>query len=107
MSVGSYASGKFAFGFCDRCGFRYSLNDLKMEIEEGEPNGLRVCPECLDQDHPQNWQGRFETADAQALMNPRPDTSLDDSRRLFSWNPVGGPTQEVKVKIGRVTVTTS
>ena len=24
-----FASGKLAFGFCDICGFRYNLNELK------------------------------------------------------------------------------
>jgi len=76
----TYASGKHAHGFCDRCAFRYDLSDLKPEIYDQKPNGLRVCPECLDTDHPQLQLGKFRINDPEALRNPRPDTSLTSSR---------------------------
>ena len=52
-----FASGRYAFGFCDRCGHRYDLNDLKAEFEDKKPNGLKVCNTCLDPDHPQLQEG--------------------------------------------------
>jgi hypothetical protein len=98
------ASGKHAFGFCDRTGFRYPLKDLVDQIENGKPTGLRVGRDMLDKDHPQ-WQlGRVNANDPQTLNNPRPDQSLDESRALWSWNPVGVGGLEMKGSVGRVTV---
>ena len=68
-----FASGKKSFALCDRCGQRYPYNRIKPEIENKRPNGLRVCPPCLDTDHPQLQLGRVKIVDAQALRNPRPD----------------------------------
>jgi hypothetical protein len=75
-----FAEGLKAFGFCDRCGFRYKLSTLKDEVVDLEKTGLLVCSECWDSDHPQNQLGRFPVDDPQALRNPRPDTGLIDSR---------------------------
>jgi len=82
-----YARGKRAFGFCDRCGFRYDLGELKLEIVKGVPKNLRVCSSCFDPDHPQLWVGTFPVNDPQALKNPRPDTAQNASRALFGWVP--------------------
>ncbi len=70
--MGSYAKGKKAFGFCDRCGFRYDLKDLKTETVNLATTNLLVCPECWDPDQPQNMLGRVKVDDPQALRNPRP-----------------------------------
>lgn len=102
----SYASGKFAFGFCDRCGWRYDLDQLREELEAGFPTGLLVCPTCQDEDHPQNWLNRVKVEDPQSLRNPRPDTSQDASRSLFGWDPVGHENVKMKSALGSVTVTT-
>ena len=40
MSI--YASGKYAFGYCDITGFRYSLSDLVPLIRDGRDTGFRV-----------------------------------------------------------------
>ena len=48
-----FAEGKYAFGFCDRCGFRYDLKELKGEVVDTRLSGFLVCPECFDQDQPQ------------------------------------------------------
>jgi hypothetical protein len=68
-----FASGKKSFALCDRCGQRYPYKDIKPEIENRRPNGLRVCPQCFDRDHPQLQLGRVRVIDAQALRHPRPD----------------------------------
>jgi len=32
--MANYAKGKYAYGICDRTGFRYKLSDLKNQIVE-------------------------------------------------------------------------
>lgn len=68
-----YASGKKSVALCDRCGQQYPYQDLREQIENKRPNGLRVCPPCLDKDHPQLQLGRQRIVDPQALRHPRPD----------------------------------
>jgi|TARA_R100000329_G_scaffold140767_1_gene123211 hypothetical protein len=65
----SYASGKYAYGICDRCGFRYRLAELQKEW-----NNLKTCPECFESKSPQ-LDPLPHTADPQALYDPRPDTT--------------------------------
>ena len=89
MTSAEFAAGKHAFGFCDRCGFRYPLASLKWEFEDKKRNGLRVCGDCLDPDHPQLQLGRFRVYDPQTLRDPRPDLSQKESQGLFGWDPVG------------------
>lgn len=83
-----YAKGKYAFGFCDRCGFRYDLGDLKFQVYKGRNVNLKVCSECWDPDQPQLWLGTFPVNDPQALRDPRPDIAQTQSRALFGWIPV-------------------
>ena len=106
-----YATGKYAFGFCDRTGFRYPLKDLKREFVGGNPTGFLVGKDVWDKDAAQNFQGRYVFQDAQALPYARPDQNLDESRRLFSFDPVGngggGGNLIITTDVGSVTVTTS
>tara|TARA_R110002020_G_scaffold136757_1_gene305221 strand:+ start:355 stop:702 length:348 start_codon:yes stop_codon:yes gene_type:complete len=111
----SYTSGKHAFGFCDRTGFRYKLKDLVPQIENLRPNGLLVGRDVVDEDQPQLQLGRLRTADPQALRNPRPDTSEAESRKLYAWDPVGGGNTalggrtvglDITAVVGKVTVST-
>ena len=69
----SYASGKYALAVCDRCGQQYKYSQLREEVENGRRNGLRVCPPCHDEDHPQFRLGKEKVVDPQALRDPRPD----------------------------------
>lgn len=103
----SYARGKYAYGYCDKTGFRYPLNELVWEYKDGQRTGFRVGRDVLDPDHPQNFLGRLKITDPQSLRNPRPDTSLEESRGLFGWNPVGNPLIYMVGSVGTVTVTTS
>ena len=108
-----FATGKKAFGFCDICGFRTKLRDMKEVIVKRQGTSLLACNSCWDPDHPQNMQGEYPVNDPQALRNPRPDQSLsadssDTSGRAvdWGWSPVGsGPNMAMEVKIGTVTVT--
>jgi hypothetical protein len=88
--MAKYANGKYAFGFCDRTGFRYKLSDLVPEFRAGIPTGLRVGKDVWDPDQPQNFLGRLgDYTDPEQIRNPRPDLSLQESRDLFAYDPVG------------------
>lgn len=68
-----FATGKYAIAFCDRCGFKVPYLELKVQIVNMKPTGLRVCDDCMDEDHPQ-WQvGLWPVFDPQALEHPRPE----------------------------------
>jgi NAD-dependent SIR2 family protein deacetylase len=70
-----YASGKFAYAICDRCGFRVKYLAL---IDEPQTH-LKVCEECLDEP----WPERTTKPDAIVLREPRPDpfegTEVDET----------------------------
>ena len=103
-----FAAAKYALGTCDRCGFTYPLNSLLWELEDKKRNGLRVCSECLDPDHPQLQLGRFRVYDPQSLRDARPDLGEDGSTGFFGWNPVGDNIAlELTGSVGTVTITTS
>ena len=111
----SFAAGKYAFGYCDRTGFRYAKKDLVPQIENQRPTGLLVGKDVLDEDQPQLQLGKIRMDDPQALRNPRPDQSMEESRHFFAWNPVGGGITELGSrtvgldmtgKVGTVTVVT-
>ena len=69
----SFAKGKYAFGYCDKTGFRYDLKDLVDEVSNGTKTGFRVGKDVVDPDHPQNFLGRVRIFDPQSLLNPRPE----------------------------------
>jgi len=98
-----FASGKHSIAECDRCGQRYKLSQLKMEVIKTKLYQLKVCPECWDPDQPQLQLGMFPVDDPQAVRQPRKDLSyvasgLDSlgfpsggSRDTqWGWNPIGG-----------------
>jgi len=111
-----FASGKYAIAQCDRCNFRYKLQQLKRLIIKTKNVNILVCPECWEEDQPQLSLGMYPVNDPQAVRNPRPDTSyevsgttglqdlLTDSTSIqgigfpaggsrqiqWGWNPVGG-----------------
>ena len=62
------ARGKYAYGFCDRTGFRYDLNELVDEVKNGVRTGLKVGRDVADQDHPQNFLGRLRIHDPQSCL---------------------------------------
>lgn len=114
MSI--YASGKYAFGYCDITGFRYKLSDLVPLVRDGRDTGLRVGYDQLDVDNPQYELGRMSITDPQALRNPRPPRALANSRKMFAFDPVGGGITElgsrtvgldIHAEVGKVTVSTS
>jgi hypothetical protein len=86
----SYARASKALGECDRCGFTFKLNDLRYEVTDKIRNGLRVCSDCFDEDHPQLHIGDVDASDVQSLFDPRVDKGEKDSTKYFSFNPIGG-----------------
>jgi len=85
-----FASGKNAIAECDRCGFQYKLKQLKELTIKTKNVNILVCPTCWEPDQPQNQLGMYPVDDPQALRNPRPDNSYEQSRDIqWGWNPVG------------------
>jgi len=85
-----FALGKRALAVCDRCGFQYKLKELKPLTIKTKNVNTMVCPTCWEPDHPQLRLGMYVVQDPQALRNPRPDTSYEESRNIqWGWNPVG------------------
>jgi len=111
-----FASGKWAIAECDRCGQRYMLKELKKLVIKTKTVNIKVCPECWEPDQPQLQIGMYPVNDAQAVREPRPDTSyitsgtnglqtnvtgdttvsgggtVEGGSRIFQWgwNPIGG-----------------
>ena len=81
------ARGKYAFGFCDRTGFRYPLDQLVDEYQNGVKPGLKVGFDVVDPDHPQNFLGRVRVDDPQSLREPRPDRNEPESISLLGSDP--------------------
>lgn len=97
-----FASGKRAIAECDRCGQRYKLKQLRSLVIKTKNVNILVCPTCWEPDQPQLQLGMYPVDDPQALRNPRPDVSYqqsglnvngnpsDGSRVIeWGWNPVG------------------
>jgi len=125
-----FASGKYSIAECDRCGQRYKLNQLKMEVIKTKLYQLKVCPECWDPDQPQLQLGMYPVDDPQAVRQPRPDITYvtsginvlgfpaGGSRDIqWGWNPIGGASQFdttltpnnllTTTRVGTVTISTS
>ena len=111
-----FASGKHSIAECDRCGQRYKLKELKTQTVKTKPFKIKVCHSCWDPDQPQLMLGMYPVNDPQAVRDPRPDVSYQQSgnsglqidinggtgvdgfgypdmgSRVFQWgwNPVGG-----------------
>jgi hypothetical protein len=116
--VARFASTKKVLAICDVCGFQYKLRELRNIITRGRDTNIKACPECWEEDHPQNELGKYPVHDPQAIQNPRPDfAELASSRNVqYGWNPVGRNKDPYKLTpnnlvakgvVGSVTVTTT
>jgi hypothetical protein len=100
----AYASGKYALGICDRCGFQCDYLDMRKEW-----NGLKVCQECFE--FKQDQLTPVIPRDVESLFEPRPNepapttgygiirTKDDIIGSSFDMKPVTS-------SLGTVTVTT-
>ncbi len=81
-----YASGKKAWGYSDRSGFRYRLAEMITEW-----NGAKVGPDEYEPKHPQLEPIR-PGSDPQALHQPRPDQRTENAvETLLPLNPFKTP----------------
>jgi hypothetical protein len=109
--MGEYAKAKYAFGFCDKTGFRYPLKDLVFEYRNGIKTGLKVGRDVVDPDHPQNFLGRYRIFDPQSLMDARPDRFTESVTFKYpafdatTLEPFGSP-EALRIQSGNVTVVT-
>lgn len=105
----AYAKGKYAFGICDRTGFRYPIEDLVYEFTNGKRNGLRVGRDVVDPDHPQNFVGQIKSDDPQSIIDARPDRTepLDLSVGVAQFDDFDLKISPIFGLVGIVTVTTS
>lgn len=74
-----YSSGKYAIAECDRCGFRYKLTELRKLTIKTKQVSIKVCSTCWEPDHPQLQLGMYPVYDPQAVREPRPDVSYQQS----------------------------
>ena len=98
----AYASGKFAYALCDRCGFRYKYKDLRKEW-----NGAKTCRSCYEEKHPQLETTR-NVIDPEALYEARPNTDREvGNGRVSTNNDLVGRTFvgfKTDVSLGTLTV---
>ena len=74
-----FASGKYAIAECDRCAQRYKLKELRIQTVKTRPFKIKVCPTCWDPDQPQLQLGMYPVNDPQAVREPWPDVSYQES----------------------------
>jgi hypothetical protein len=105
----AYAKGKYAFGICDRTGFRYPVADLVHEFTNGKKNGLKVGRDVVDPDHPQNFVGLIKSDDPQSIIDARPDRTepLELSVGVAQFDNFDLKISPIFGLIGTVTITTS
>ena len=83
-----YASGRNAWGRCQRCGDRVRYLEL---VNDQQVPGLRVCPSCYDIKHPAEKPVKLD--DGIALRRPSPDNdddTVDDVEDITGTAAGGG-----------------
>ena len=85
-----YSSGKHAIAQCDRCNFRYLLKELKRIKIKNTLTQILVCRTCWEPSHPQLRLGDYPVWDPQAVRNPRPDVSYQQSGLDVNGFPASG-----------------
>lgn len=85
-----FALGKRAIAECDVCAQRYRLSQLKPLVIKTKVTNILACPTCWSPDQPQLQLGMYPVNDPQALRNPRPDNSYEQSGLNINGTPSGG-----------------
>ena len=83
----AYSSGKYAYGICDKTGFRYPLKELVFEFRNGSKTGFRVGIDVLDGDHPQNFIGRVKYEENESVRDARVDRIEPATEVLLNLDP--------------------
>lgn len=103
----AYARGKYAFEFCDVCGFREDYGKLRKLVVNSQITSIKACSACWVPDQPQLRVERIPVYDPQTLYDPRVDQTIPSTRPFFGWNPIGDPvTMLLALAQGEVTVET-
>jgi hypothetical protein len=78
---GDYQTGR-PYGICDRCGFRYRLDELRVEWTE-----LKVCASCWDPRPVHLSPPKINAAEGAAIPNARPEllVEADDDDLDFAY----------------------
>ena len=115
----TFANGKRAIAECDRCGFRFRLNQLRTLVIKTKNINFKVCDSCWEPDHPQLQLGMYPISDPQALRDPRTDRGefaeeraaivpvtgyLSGSERTFGLGQVGFVGVEVTIPLPTITL---
>ena len=102
-----YASGKKAWGYSERSGFRYRLRAMRKQW-----NGLKVGPAEYEAKHPQ-LEPNYPGPDPTALYEPRPNQDTDLTSFIVYTNAGDGIIGQkmtpftATTSLGTVTVSTS
>ena len=106
--MGRYASGRYAYGYSDRSGFRYRLSEMRTEW-----NGSKVGPDEYESKHPQ-LEPSTNVIDPQALRNPRPNLDTETTAFTVYTNVGGGiigglitKTTALSASVGTVAITST
>ncbi len=75
--MNQFTQGRNAPGWCERCQFKWPLAKLQRQPVAGKITDLLVCPDCLDEDHPQLMVGRLRFNDPQALRRSAPPREIE------------------------------
>ena len=102
--MAKFALGKFALGISDRSGFKYKLNDMKLEW-----TGLLGGADEWEKKQPQ-LDPRLHVTDPQALKDARPNSPMVLSIYVGVPNVADGADWKPMnsfVQVGQLTVTTT
>ena len=83
-----YATGRLAWGYSDRSGFRYRLREMRKEW-----NGLKVGPDEYEAKHPQ-LEPNYPGPDPTALYEPRTDQRTEHNAEQNSAEQNRGQKRE-------------
>lgn len=93
---------KFRFidanAICDRCGVKTLLSKLRNQPQAGVLTGLKVCRDCYDEDHPQQFVNRETKIEQFAVVDPRPNYPYNQGP--VGYNPV--PSVTMILSTGKV-----
>lgn len=79
MTAIAYASGRFAWGTCQKCALRFKYSELK---QDGYFKHLIVCDGCWDSEHPQ--ERLLRVSDPVGLYLGTPDTIYPPTAPVLS-----------------------
>jgi hypothetical protein len=95
MPGGRYARGTSAVGICERCSKKTLLNNLQYD---GQFPDLKVCPDCWDPKHPQEYLPAV--TDPTTLYDPTGDPDkVPAGQIVVSW-PQLYPNNDLPLQIG-------